>query len=87
MRLIGASGTLKIYTLLDSSDCKESPLQLVAVTLAEMNSPQSKLNGVSTNVELLTEHFVSVMVVESDPSQTRDASVKVTPSDSLNTIV
>ncbi len=36
IRFVGASGTFSIFTLFDSADCKESPLELVAVTFAEI---------------------------------------------------
>lgn len=60
-KLSGASGLVKILAPVPTVDHGESPLTLVAYTLAYMSEPHSMLYGIVISSEIGTKHDKSVL--------------------------
>jgi hypothetical protein len=83
-KLIGASGTNCIIAPPPTSESGDSPYTLYALTLTLIAEPSTdKLNGAEVKVSMGIVHSVTLIMVESDPSQST-SSVAYVLSDYLN---
>lgn len=75
IRLIGASGTLRIIAPWPASDMIELPLILIAITLTKTSEPHAKLNGAAFNAKLLIVQLTAAITEAEAPLHNEVCSV------------